>query len=441
MKKIIDFVKSHLGITIIILIALFIRVAIINELGIEYTLKSDDLAYMRSGIRFLEEGRITMHGVSEGLLSAQIMPGMTFLIAFIALIVGGGYKLTVTLKIIWIVMGLLNIFFVYKTVNIYASKFFSCLAAVFFLGLDFSWLDTVILTETPSILILTILIYNSLLLAKTNGNKYFWTIVVSYVIGVFIKPNIGIYPVFLVVYLLWYGYDKKVLIRQVVIAGGVLLCCLAPWTIRNYYHFNKFIPLTYGVGNPLLLGTYQGYGYPTDEELDYKENIDKKIPKVMYDYVYGYNVKKEYKYMRKYYWLEYDSYKAKYRMQEWWKKNPRSMIYSYTISKPWILIYGTYSIDVLGIPKDDNLKIRNIELCLFIISMITIILDRRRIKEMVFLLSFYISQIAIYSYTYAFSRYGMSLYSIRFIIIGIGCYTLYDYLKPYVINKFVKPRI
>ena len=79
-----------------------------------------------------------------------------------------------------------------------------------------------------------------------------------------------------------------------------MLLCLIPWTYRNYKIFNHFIPLTYGTGNPLLLGTYQGSGYPTDEELDYVKNVDEKMSAEMKYYLQNPNKKD---YMTKYYSL------------------------------------------------------------------------------------------------------------------------------------------
>lgn len=55
-----------------------------------------------------------------------------------------------------------------------------------------------------------------------------------------------------------------------------LLAFMLPWSVRNYKQFRAFIPTTYGIGNPLLLGTYQGEGYPTDEEVD-RAPFDKKV--------------------------------------------------------------------------------------------------------------------------------------------------------------------
>ena len=244
-----------------------------------------------------------------------------------------------------------------------------------------------------------------------------------YIICLFIRPNIALYPIFLIIFLLIKKFDFKDLVKKCLIAGIILFCVLTPWMYRNY----KFIPLTYGTGNPLLLGTYQGVGYPSDEELDYK-NVDDKMSKEMKLYLTG--NPKEKLYLKKYYALEYDGMKAKYRIGEWWKKDKVSMIKSYLIYKPKEMIYSIfYWKEVLGIKSNSILLIRKIEIILFGLSSILIIITRKYIKEWIFLILLYLSQIVLYSYTFAFSRYAVTLYFIRYLIVGFGLYILYSYFK------------
>lgn len=244
-----------------------------------------------------------------------------------------------------------------------------------------------------------------------------------------IRPNIGIYPLFLFFYLLLKKYDFKLLIKQGIIAAGVLSLFLIPWTIRNYKVFNKFIPLTYGTGNPLLLGTYQGYDYPLDEELDYKKNVDDKLSMEMKKYLFGKESNKL-SALNQYYTLEYDGIKAKYRMKEWWKKNPKAMLKSYMLYKPKIMLTSTfYWKEVLKVPKEWNLLIRNITLILTFCSLIMIVVFKRYWKEMALLVTTYIFQIALYSYTFSFDRYAQTLYFMQFIIIGIGISIMWNKYK------------
>lgn len=410
-------------ILVVLIISLILHILALKELGFNYSLNSDDADYIKSGIVFLQTGKITMHDV----LSAQIMPGMTFLIAFMALIFGVGSKLIISLKILWLVMGLLTIYIVYKTIKLYSNQYIAAISCLFFLAADYIWMDNLILTETPYILLFSLLIYHTLKLSMKANKKDFILIVIYYILAVFIRPTIGIFPIFLFVFLILKKYNFKLLIRQCIIAGIILLLCLIPWTYRNYKIFNHFIPLTYGTGNPLLLGTYQGRGYPTDEELDYVKNVDEKMSAEMKYYLQNPNKKD---YMTKYYSLEYDGLKAKYRMHEWWNKDKISMLKSYLIYKPLQNFDNYFYWDtIMGISGNQLNVVRKVEIILFVISSILIFINKKRIKEWLFLILTYGSQIAIYSYTFAFSRYAISMFFIRYIIIGIGILSFCEIYK------------
>ena len=407
----------------VLIISLILHILALKELGFNYSLNSDDADYIKSGIVFLQTGKITMHDV----LSAQIMPGMTFLIAFIALIFGVGSKLIISLKILWLIMGLLTVYIVYKTIRLYSNQYIAAISCLFFLAADYIWMDNLILTETPYILLFSLLIYHTLKLSMKANKKDYILIVIYYILAVFIRPTIGIFPIFLFIFLILKKYNFKLLIRQCIIAGIILLLCLIPWTYRNYKVFDHFIPLTYGTGNPLLLGTYQGSGYPTDEELDYVKNVDEKMPAEMKYYLHNPNKKD---YMTKYYSLEYDGLKAKYRMHEWWNKDKISMLKSYLIYKPLQNFDNYFYWDtIMGISGSQLNVVRKIEIVLFVISSILIFINKKRIKEWLFLILTYGSQIAIYSYTFAFSRYAISMFFIRYIIIGIGILSFYEIYK------------
>ena len=423
MKKIYKIIMNNWLIVIVMIISLVLHILAIKQLGFNYTLNSDDASYVKSGIVFLQTGEITMHGV----ISAQIMPGMTFLIAFMALIFGTGTKLMISLKVLWMIMGISTICVVYKTIKLYTNKYISALSCLFFLAIDYVWMDNLILTETPFILLFALLIYHTLKLSQNTNRKDYILIIIYYIMAVFIRPNIGIFPIFLFIFLLLKKYDFKLLMKQCLIAGAILLLCLIPWTYRNYKVFGKFIPLTYGIGNPLLLGTYQGVGYPLDEELDYVKKIEKKIPDKMKYYLENTNEKE---YMTKYYLLEYDGMKAKYRMHEWWNKDKISMLKSYLYYKPKELFNNYFYWDtILGIKPMVLSTIRKLEILFFGLSSLLILLNKKRIKEWLFLILTYGSQIALYSYTFAFSRYAISMFFIRYIVIGIGIGILYDIVK------------
>lgn len=423
-EKILSFLKEHWPMILITIISLTLHIIALVNLGFKYTLSSDDLSYVNSGITFLETGTITMHDT----LSAQIMPGMTFLIALFAAIFGKGTMLWVTLKLLWITMGILTPIVIYNIMRQFTkNKIIACIPSIFLLTTDFIWMNNVILTETPYFLLFTLLIYHSVKLAKTQSTRDYVFIIIYYMIAVFIRPNIGIFPIFLFFYLLFNKYSFVKLIKQGLIAGAILLLLLTPWTIRNYKQFDKFIPLTYGTGNPLLLGTYQGVGYPADENLDYEKNVMDKMPKDMKHYLSN---PEEKPYLTRYYSLELDGLKAKYRMQEWWKGAPGSMIKSYLIYKPYTLVFDLfYWKEILGVSSKELIVLRNIEVLLFIITSIIILFTKTRIKEWLFLMFTYGTQVLIYSYTFAFGRYGITMHFFRYLTIGLGILALYEFIK------------
>lgn len=421
--KILNWLKNNYCLLIILVIGLILSIMSINELGINYNINSDDLSYINSGITFYKEGIITMHGP----ISAQIMPGLTFLIALFCAIFGTDILMITSLKILYIIFFLGIITYLYKTVKLFSNQYVAGICSLLLLTPDFIWTNNIILTETPYILFQTMLIYYSLKLAKDLDWYSYIMIVISYVCCLFIRPTVALFPLFLFIYLVLKKYDFKKLLLQGVIAGGVLLLVLVPWTIRNYQEFGKFIPLTYGMGNPLLLGTYQGYGYPQDDTLDYESNVYNKIDKKMKYYLE--NPEEDFK-LTRYYSLEYDGLKAKYRMNEWWNNDKISMLKSYLFIKPKMLLSSTFYWDtVFDISERTITTFHKIEFFICAIATLCIIFLRKYWKELVLLLGFYIYNIALYSYSFAYGRYALTLYPIRFIIIGLGISSIIFYIK------------
>jgi len=422
-QKIGKYFKNNYCLLIVLLIYGLISFLAVKQLGINYNINSDDLSYIKSGIRFFTEGKITMHGV----VSAQIMPGLTFFISFLCLIFGTGIKLIYSLKILYFIFGGISIIYLYKSIRLYSNQYIAGLCSLFMLTPDYIWTNNLILTETPFIMFQMILIYYSLKLSQTQKNSAYIMIVISYIACVFIRPTIGLFPLFLFIFLLLSKYNFKKLIKQGIIALIVLLVVLTPWIVRNYKVFDKFIPLTYGMGNPLLLGTYQGIGYPLDEELDYTKNVYDKIDDKMRFHLENPDDNKS---LYKYYLLEYDGLVAKYRMQEWWKNDKINMLKSYFIYKPYYMLYTTfYWQPIFGIGEAWILLFHKLELVICLIASIIIIVLKKYWKELIFLMGFYLYNIALYSYSFAYGRYALALYPIRFIIIGIGITIISNYIK------------
>lgn len=424
-KDFLSFMKAHKAALIVLSLLLILRLMALYSLGFTYSLESDDVSYIESGIRFARTGTITMH---DDYPSAQIMPGMTALIGLFVLLFGEGKLLWIALKLLWICMGLGTAWFVYRSVCLFVPKWCGIIGMLPLFRADFIWMDNLILTETPFLLALTAMVYYTLRMGRQPGFRYFLPCAISYMAGLMLKANIALYPLFALVYLLVVKYDRKLLAKQCVVLAGIVLCFVIPWSIRNYVQFRAFVPLTYGAGNPTLLGTYQGEGFPSDDILDYETNVEKVAAEKYADY-YD-NTGKVLPQYQRYVSLQKDEIKAAYRQQVWWDTDYKKMLYSYGVIKPQTMIESVFYWDtVFDQPIETLQQIQRVDLYLCIASLVAALVLKRHRKPMLFITAVYLGNIYIYSMTYAFSRYNASLMSMRFILLGIGAGLLVLLLK------------
>ena len=424
-KDFLSFMKAHKAALIVLSLLLILRLMALYSLGFTYSLESDDVSYIESGIRFARTGTITMH---DDYPSAQIMPGMTVLIGLFVLLFGEGKLLWIALKLLWICMGLGTAWFVYRSVCLFVPKWCGIIGMLPLFRADFIWMDNLILTEPPFLLALTAMVYYTLRMGRQPGFRYFWPCAISYMAGLMLKANIALYPLFALVYLLVVKYDRKLLAKQCVVLAGIVLCFVIPWSIRNYVQFRAFVPLTYGAGNPTLLGTYQGEGFPSDDILDYETNVEKVAAEKYADY-YD-NTGKVLPQYQRYVSLQKDEIKAAYRQQVWWDTDYKKMLYSYGVIKPQTMIESVFYWDtVFDQPIETLQQIQRVDLYLCIASLVAALVLKRHRKPMLFITAVYLGNIYIYSMTYAFSRYNASLMSMRFILLGVGVGLLVLLLK------------
>ena len=411
------FVRQHRAALVVMALLLLVRLMALYSLGFTYSIESDDLAYVESGIRFAQTGSITMHTEYP---SAQIMPGLTVLIGLFSLVFGEGKLLWVALKLLWIVMGVCTAWYIYRCVSLFVPQWCGVLAMLPLFRADFIWMDNLILTETPFMLALTAMVYYTLCMGRTPGYRYFWPCAAAYMAGLMCKANIALYPLFALVYLLVVKYDRKLLAKQCVVLAGIVLCFVVPWSIRNYVQFHAFVPLTYGAGNPTLLGTYQGIGYPEDESLDYQVNVAQPVREqyaAYYDEETG-EVLPEYE---TYVSLQRDGVKARYRQQVWWDTDYKTLLYSYGVLKPQLMMERVFYWDtVFDQPKETMELAQRIDLCLCIAALAAAFILKRHRKPILFLTAVYLGNLYIYAMTFAFERYNASMMSLRFIMGGIG---------------------
>ncbi len=414
--KISLFVQAH-GMALLVLAALFLaRLLAMYSLGVQYTLWSDDTSYLRSGIYFAQHGVLTMH---EEYPSAQIMPGMTWLIALFSLLFGEGRGLWMALKLLWSAMGTLTGWYLYRCVGLFAPKWCGVAAMFCLFRADFLWMDNLILTETPFLLALTAMVYYTFRMGRFQDWHSFIGCLAAYLAGLLLKANIALYPLFALAYLLCTQYDRKLLMKQCGIVAAAVLVFLIPWTARNYRQFHAFIPLTYGAGNPTLQGTYQGRGYPADEELDYETNVEQPA-RQRYAAYYQEDGTVQPRYQR-YVSLGKDAIKAAYRQKVWWDRDWTAFLYSYLIAKPWQTMNELfYWQRVLDVPGDRMALVQRMDLYFCALALAASVILKKKRLPMLFLAGTYLANVYIYSMTFAFGRYNASLMGLRFLMVGIG---------------------
>lgn len=415
--RLLAFVRREWLPCVLVLLLFGVRLLALDTLNATYSLLSDDMSYIRSGIHLAQTGTLTMHNTYP---SAQIMPALSGLIALFYLIFGEGTALWVALKLFWAAMGALSGWFLYHSVRLYAPAWCAVTATLLLLRTDILWADNLILTETPFLLCFHILVYCTLQLGKNKGGRrYAVGFLLAFLAAFMLRANIAWFALFAGGYLLASRYDWRELIKQGAALVLALVCVLTPWTIRNYIQFHAFLPIGYGIGNPMLLGTYQGRGYPLDEELDYETNVDAVVREEYADY-YGPDgtVLPEYE---RYVALQADAVKAEYRKTVWRERDPGSYWLSYLVLKPLHMMDSVFYWAVLwDIPYRMLRWIQRAVLAVSLLGLISTLWEKRGRREIWFSAAVYFGYVWICCVAFAFDRYNMGLFPAQFLLFGLS---------------------
>ena len=407
-----DFFRNHWVMLVILWLLFFERLWMLSHLGPSYSLKSDDLSYLKAGITLFRTGTLTMHGV----ISAQIMPGLPALIALFCGLFGTGSGLWLPLKLAWCIMGTLAAFFTYLAIREKAPAYAAIIACLFFFVPDFAWQDNLILTETPYLFLVSLYLYGTMRM----GNRKDWTgfaiMALSAYMAFMLKAQ-AICLFFLPLPYLWMKkYPSTRLYLQAFMVFIALLAFMLPWSVRNYKQFRAYIPTTYGIGNPLLLGTYQGMGYPSDDEVSRQPFIDETYEE------HAFLKEKDGRFAPKherYFELLADEKLARARMVYWWKHDRDSMVRSYLWLKPKAMFSASFYWDeVIPHTKHAITQIRTLGFYLAMAAAPAVLLARKYRAETFFVLFAYLVQVYMYAYAYVFDRYAQTLLPFRFMAIG-----------------------
>ncbi|MBD5795422.1 MULTISPECIES: ArnT family glycosyltransferase [Bacillus] len=401
-----------LPLLVVLFLGFLLRWTVLVKYGVDLNIVSDDLGYQTSAKNLLESGMLTYHNADQPTI--HIMPGQSFLLAAIFGIFGKAKLGLFVAKMTMISFGVLSIYMTFR-IGKYIFNPTVGLIGAFLLAIypPEIVIDNLTLTESPFLFLSLALLYWSLKLADSHSMKDFLLLLLFYFLALFFRVQIAIYPIFLFGYLLIKRYPFKIMMKQLLVSIVALFLVLGPWWVRNYIQFDKFIPLTAGSGNPLLLGTYQGEGYPGGKSI---EEIEKEIFS-------------EYPDIQAHQWMEMEQKIAVERMKTWWETDKTSMLKSYLLLKPQIFwdtpyYYPYHQISIFGIDgKDMRVIYDYIKVIFLVCTIITFLLAPSKWRECTFLLALIVLQTYFNTLYFAYNRYALPLMPFLFIMIGMGITT------------------
>lgn len=370
-------------------------------LGDMNKMDNDDVKYIRTGIILLEKGMLVDLDVNKPTVAE--MPGHGVMLAFMFKIFGYPEGVTV-FRVVQSCIQALCIFLVFFIGReIYGSK-----VALIACGMSAVYLPHVvssglILMEVTYQFLLLLLVYISIFALKTKKLQYYIQGGVVWALACLVRPTLAMFPLIMLILWILYKYPVKEMIKYTLIVSIVFSLLLAPWWIRNYLDFNRFIPFSLASGNPFLQGTNINY----DQSHDFM----------------GYYPGKDA--------VETDRIEMETgikRLKTYFKKQPMDYIYWYTIGKTkhlWRFPY--YWKEIFTIPFNSVVRYHQFIMYMGILGAIISISGRkRRDSLMLILVIMYFTVIHLPYFTFA--RYAYPAMPIVIILAAYGAAAAVKYI-------------
>ncbi|MBP3284931.1 MAG: glycosyltransferase family 39 protein [Clostridia bacterium] len=215
---------------------------------------NDDVKYLRSADTLLKTGKFTYEDPEKS--TVFIMPGIVLvLLPFVKIFGMAGAVLPFQIFSAFLMTITVYVFFQF------AKRQFGNLSASIALVAMISYIplvyiSTLILTETCFLFCFAWLLYFSGIALAEKREKYYIVAGIAWGLATLFRPMIVLFPVVLLI--LW--MQKKSSFHEMKRYATLLvipfLFLLSPWWIRNAITFQRFIPFTLSMGNPMLLGAF-----------------------------------------------------------------------------------------------------------------------------------------------------------------------------------------
>lgn len=418
----VNFLNSPWAVCLLLLAALGVRLLYAHVNGLHIMIVSDSTHYYNSGLVFAETGRITYQGNT----TALIMPGTTVLLGLLAMVFPEGEALMWAIQLCFILIGTFTPYFMYKAAGVFLPRTYALLAFVPYLLPAYAGISNYLLTEVPFYLFYAMALYGLFQMGESRQLRWAVFFGLSVLGALLFRANILMFAGFGLVWLLIRkSFCWKELFKRTLIVGGILLLFIVPWSIRNYVHFQDFIPVTYGLGNPVMEGTYYGNCCPIEDRLDmniplqqfreeYAEYLDENGEPLDMDqeeYLHHMHVKLI----------------ADYRIREWFRQEPLHFLKTYLYTKPRLILnWNWYYHEFMGMSTSamHSLRLINFALCA---AAVLLAFVRKRFRKLVLFLTgaCFISLLSV-AYALPIDRYAESIMPYRFLLACIGAYLLAD---------------
>lgn len=385
---------------------------------------SDSTGYYQAGLDFARTGRILYYGYP----TALIMPGTPVLIGLLARLLPEGPPLILAVRLLWMLMGSLVPLFLYKSLRLFAPKWCAFAASLVYLLPWCVEIDGYLLTECPYYLFFSMALYFTLKMGEGGAPRDIWLYALSVLGALMFRANIlSFLPLTFLYLIVKKTFSWKELLRRAGAVALVLALFIVPWSVRNWRLYHAFIPVTYGVGNPMLEGTYQGEGFPTDAELAELDDgfSGEPIVRQKHPELYDENGELLDEETRQYVGHMINKEIGLYRLRQWWRMRPGSLLRSYLYVKPRsILNWVWYYIEIPGLSALTAHRLRQLNFLFCGLTLLLSLLLKKHRKTAFFLAFAYFVGLYIIATSYAIDRYAQMIMPYRYLLAGLGLHLL-----------------
>jgi hypothetical protein len=255
-STLLSFVTARGWVLFVLVVTLMAKLVVIQRVGPQFDLHSDDRSYLVTAELLLKKGTFTYNDPNNPTLF--IMPAYPAMLASVMAVTGPGARMEQAIRGLQaaiVAIGLWILFLVGKRIFTDLGAALGVTLAAFYPPL---WvMSNFILTEALFFLAIAALVLAGLRLGERGTPASAALFGVAWLAGVYVRPTIALWPgVLFLLLLLWRSMPAKRLLQCGAVAGVVFVLGMSPWWWRNYVAIGEFVPLTRSSGGPLWLGTY-----------------------------------------------------------------------------------------------------------------------------------------------------------------------------------------